>query len=87
MRCRWATAMPAICAGPRSALPSRRNWTSRAVSSCPERLRAYANIQSNVAVVGMNTFLELWDLDAWESLEQEVESQGDVFAAHLAGQF
>jgi len=53
----------------------------------PERLRAYANIQTNLAVVGMNTFVELWDLTTWETLEQEVEAQGDVFAAHLAGQF
>jgi MraZ protein len=53
----------------------------------PERLRAYANLAGNVAVVGMNTFLELWDLQTWETLEGEVEAQGDVFAAHLAGQF
>jgi MraZ protein len=53
----------------------------------PERLRAYAQIQANIAVVGMNTFIELWDLGTWETLEQEVEAQGDVFAAHLAGQF
>jgi MraZ protein len=53
----------------------------------PERLRAYANLEGNVAVVGMNTFLELWDLQTWETLEGEVEAQGDVFAAHLAGQF
>ena len=53
----------------------------------PERLRAYANLDGTVAVVGMNTFLELWDLQTWETLEGEVEAQGDVFAAHLAGQF
>ena len=53
----------------------------------PERLRTYANLQSNVAVVGMNTFLELWDLPTWEVVESDVEAQGDVFAAHLAGQF
>jgi MraZ protein len=53
----------------------------------PERLRAYASLGSNVAIVGMNTFLELWDLATWETLEGEVEAQGDVFAAHLAGQF
>ncbi len=53
----------------------------------PERLRAYASLGANVAIVGMNTFLELWDLSTWETLEGEVEAQGDVFAAHLAGQF
>jgi MraZ protein len=53
----------------------------------PERLRAYANLGGNIAVVGMNTYLELWDLQTWETLEGEVEAQGDVFAAHLAGQF
>ncbi len=53
----------------------------------PERLRAYASLAGNVAIVGMNTFLELWDLSTWETLEGEVEAQGDVFAAHLAGQF
>ena len=53
----------------------------------PDRLRAYANLGANIAIVGMNTFLELWDLPTWETLEGEVEAQGDIFAAHLAGQF
>jgi MraZ protein len=52
-----------------------------------ERLRAYAGISGNVAVVGMNPYLELWDQTAWDAVESQVEEQGETLASQLAGQF
>jgi MraZ protein len=52
-----------------------------------ERLRAYAGISGNVAVVGMNSYLELWDQTAWDAVESQVEEQGETLASQLAGQF
>ena len=51
------------------------------------RLRTYAGLTGPVAVVGMNSYIELWDLPTWEALESEVEQQGDVIASHMAGAF
>jgi len=52
-----------------------------------ERLRTYAGLTSSVAVVGMNSYVEIWDSAAWEALEAQVEEQGEVIASHMAGQF
>jgi len=52
-----------------------------------ERLRSYAGLASNVAVVGMNSYIEIWDQTAWDAIEAEVEQQGDVLAQQMAGQF
>jgi DNA-binding transcriptional regulator/RsmH inhibitor MraZ len=52
-----------------------------------ERLRQYANLVSNVAVVGMNSYIEVWDQGAWEALETQVEEQGEVLASQMAGQY
>jgi MraZ protein len=52
-----------------------------------ERLRQYAGISGNVAVVGMNSYLELWDQTAWDAVESQVEEQGETLASQLAGQF
>ena len=52
-----------------------------------ERLRSYAGLTGNVAVVGMNSYIELWDQAAWEAVETQVEDQGDALGSQLAGQF
>src|SRR5438067_11409026 len=57
-----------------AAEPGEMDKQGRVVLS--ERLRNYAGLQSNVAVVGMNSYLEIWDLAAWEALEAQVEEQG-----------
>ncbi len=50
-----------------------------------QRLRDYAQIQSEVIVNGMYTFLELWEPNAWdEKVLQQLNSSdlsGDLFAA------
>jgi len=52
-----------------------------------ERLRQYAGITGSVAVVGMNSYLELWDQTAWDAVETQVEEQGETLASQLSGQF
>ncbi len=52
-----------------------------------ERLRSFAGLTGNVAVVGMNSYIELWDQAAWEAVEAQVEADGEALAAQLAGQF
>jgi len=68
-----------------AAEPAELDKQGRVVLS--ERLRGYANLQSSVAVVGMNSYIEVWDLGAWETLEAQVEAQGEVLASQLSGQF
>jgi MraZ protein len=68
-----------------AAEPAELDKQGRVVLS--ERLRQYANLVSNVAVVGMNSYIEVWDQGAWETLENQVEEQGEVLASQMAGQF
>lgn len=68
-----------------AAEPAELDKQGRVVLS--ERLRNYAGLASNVAVVGMNSYIEIWDLPAWEAVETQVEEQGEVIASHMAGQF
>ncbi len=35
----------------------------------PARLRAYAHLERDVAVVGRDTYIELWDQKAWDTYE------------------
>jgi len=52
-----------------------------------ERLRSYAGLNSNVAVVGVSSHVEIWDLEKWNEVEALVEEQGEEIASHLSGQF
>ncbi|HUS13780.1 MAG TPA: division/cell wall cluster transcriptional repressor MraZ [Chloroflexia bacterium] len=52
-----------------------------------ERLRSYAGLTGAVAVVGMNTYIEIWEQGAWDALETRVEEQGEILAQQMAGQF
>ncbi len=68
-----------------AAEPADLDKQGRVVLS--ERLRQYANLVSNVDVVGMNSYIEVWDQGAWEALETQVEEQGEVLASQMAGQY
>jgi len=68
-----------------AAEPADLDKQGRVVLS--ERLRQYAGIGTGVAVVGMNSYIEIWDQAAWETLETQVEEQGEAIASHMAGQF
>src|SRR5438067_10406791 len=68
-----------------AAEPAELDKQGRVVVS--ERLRNYAGLTGNVAVVGMNSYIEVWDQAAWEAVEAQVEAQGEVIASHMSGQF
>lgn len=45
----------------------------------PQMLRAYANLGSDIVVIGVGTRAELWNKDAWESyLAQKEEGYSDI---------
>ena len=44
----------------------------------PPSLRAYAGLERDCAVVGMNTRLEIWDAASWQSY---LDQQEDAFSA------
>jgi MraZ protein len=50
----------------------------------PSELREYAGIERDVAVVGVNTCIELWSLDRWSAANAELDQQGGGFAERLA---
>ncbi len=47
----------------------------------PSGLRAQAGLKKNATIVGMNTFAEIWDEEAWEAREAELKSRGNLAAA------
>ena len=45
----------------------------------PQMLRDYANLGSDIVVIGVGTRAELWNKDAWESyLAQKEEGYSDI---------
>ena len=43
----------------------------------PPRLREYADLDSEVVVTGLNTYIEVWNLDAWGEERERVEGDGE----------
>ena len=43
----------------------------------PAYLRKYASIDGDVAVVGMNTYIEIWNPITWQAMRQTVENDED----------
>jgi MraZ protein len=39
----------------------------------PPRLREYANLDGEVVVTGLNTYIEVWSSEAWDEVRQQVE--------------
>jgi MraZ protein len=50
----------------------------------PPELRRYAEIDREAVVVGMNTYLEIWNPSRWEGLSALVEDEGSSIAQRLA---
>ena len=50
----------------------------------PPELRRYAGLDREAIVVGMNTYIEIWDPARWEALSAAVEDEGATIAQRLA---
>ncbi len=53
----------------------------------PDHLRQYAGLQSNVAIIGVGNYIEIWDQGAWNAIDTSIEDNVDVISSHLAGQY
>ncbi len=53
----------------------------------PDHLRQYANISVNTAIIGLGTYIEIWDQQSWTDLDSRIEENVDVISSHLAGQY
>jgi len=51
----------------------------------PSYLRQYANLNSEVVIVGLNTHLEIWDLENWREVSQKIEEEAETIAEQLSG--
>jgi len=50
----------------------------------PPELRRYAGIAREAVVVGMNTYIEIWDPARWEAMSAAAEDEGASIAQRLA---
>lgn len=50
----------------------------------PAYLREYANLETEVVIIGANTRLELWDPNRWRESIQEVESNAEMIAEQFS---
>jgi MraZ protein len=53
----------------------------------PDHLREYAGISGNVFIIGLGTYIEIWDRQQWVDLDNRIEENVDVISSHLAGQY
>ena len=53
----------------------------------PDHLRQYAGVNGNAFIIGLGTYIEIWDKAAWEELDSRIEENVDVISSHLAGQY
>jgi MraZ protein len=53
----------------------------------PEHLREYSGITGDVAIIGLGSYIEIWDRQSWEHLDDNIEENVDVISSHLAGQY
>jgi MraZ protein len=53
----------------------------------PDHLRHYSNINGNVSIIGLGTYIEIWDQQSWQELDDRIEENVDVISSHLAGQY
>ena len=50
----------------------------------PTYLRQYASLNSEVVIVGLDTHLEIWDLESWQKVNQKIEEEAETIAEQLS---
>jgi MraZ protein len=50
----------------------------------PAELRQFAGLDTEVLIVGMHTYVELWSPEAWASQAEMMEQEGSSIAQRLA---
>lgn len=50
----------------------------------PPELRAFAGIEREAVVIGVNTWIEIWNPDRWQSVSAEIDADGAQIAERLA---
>src|SRR5689334_4180438 len=53
----------------------------------PDHLRQYSGITGDVAIIGLGSYIEIWDQQAWTELDSRIEENVDVISSHLSGQY
>lgn len=83
----WKTLADSLTTGPVLSSKMRKlnralfgtafnlNMDGQARVALPVPLRQYAGITSDVVIVGANTYLEIWDKQAWEAEKTESQAQ------------
>ena len=51
----------------------------------PDFLKGRADLQTKVAIVGVQNRVEIWNEEAWQKYRQVVEKQADALAEKLGG--
>lgn len=49
----------------------------------PKNLRELAGIDGETFIVGLHTYLEIWNPQRWQEVRSKVESEGESIAEHL----
>lgn len=44
----------------------------------PANLRSFAQLDSEAVIIGMYSYLEIWNADAWEPVRDEIESSDEI---------
>ncbi len=50
----------------------------------PQNLREYAGLAEQVVISGMDTYFEIWAVDRWRSVMEQLDTSGAGIAAQLA---
>jgi len=86
----WEELAEKIAAKPLSdpsARAFRRRVFSGAVDLAPDRqgrillpvnLRSFAELNSDAVIIGMYSYLEIWNVDAWQPVRDEIESGDEI---------
>jgi MraZ protein len=53
----------------------------------PDHLRQYAGISSDVSIIGLGEYIEIWDTQSWQKLDSDIAQNVDVISSHLSGQY